>query len=83
MMNEESLLDFIRNMRSFDIDTGDRYEVRGSGETYEVWDNYLLTSVPDYPNEHIGYYIRLAQELNANERTIQREYDKKTRGALH
>jgi hypothetical protein len=82
-MNEEAILHFIRSMTATEHDNqprSARYSVRGVGETYTVWDNYLLQEINDLEHaNHINHYVRLAHDLNADEAAIQADYDKQLR----
>jgi hypothetical protein len=84
MLTDESMiLHFIRNMNALETDHEDRYDVRGHGDSYTVWDNYLLQEVDDMEHtSNIAHYVRLAADLNAQEAATQHDYDKKAYAAL-
>jgi hypothetical protein len=76
--DENLILHFIRNMNAIEQKHEPRYDVRGRGEHYLVWDNYLLQEVNDMEHTpHVAHYVKLAADLNAEEAAIQHDYDKK------
>jgi hypothetical protein len=77
MTDENLILHFIRSMNALEQDHAPRYDVRGRGDNYSVWDTYLLQEVNDLEHTpHVAHYVRLADDLNAAEAAIQRDYDK-------
>jgi hypothetical protein len=77
--DENLILHFIRNMNALEQTHEPRYDVRGQGDHYAVWDNYLLQEVNDVEHTpHVAHYVKLAADLNLEEAAIQRDYDKQT-----
>jgi hypothetical protein len=77
MTDENLILHFIRSMNALEQKHEPRYDVRGRGEHYEVWDTYLLRYVDDMEHTpHIARYVALTADLNDQEAAIQRDYDK-------
>jgi hypothetical protein len=85
-VTDESILHFIRSMTATEqrnISRPLRYEVRGQGEHYRVWDHYLLQDVDDLEHgNHVAHYVGLAHDLNADEAATQHDYDKQLREML-
>lgn len=48
MIDENLILHFIRNMNALEQDHAPRYDVRGRGDNYSVWDTYLCKRCPTW-----------------------------------